>query len=136
MPFSSDILKPPSLKPPPPIHNGRQQVAVQAQACEHPWKWGRAAQCSHSNQLVWLPHVEHPGVCDAGTSEELGSNGCSACPSDPWFGIVQKVFSEKVSAITRVRQKCVRNVSKMRHKRAKMGLVLLGKEERSRMRQI
>ena len=39
-------------------------------------------------------------------------------------GIVQKVFSEKASAIARMRQKCVR-----------MGLVLLGKEERSKMRQ-
>ena len=38
-----------------------------------------------------------------------------------YFGIVQKVFSEKASAIARMRQKCV-----------KMGLVLLGKEERSK----
>ena len=44
------------------------------------------------------------------------------------LGIVQKVFSEKASAIARMRQKCVRNASKMR-------LVLLGKEERSKMRQ-
>ena len=44
------------------------------------------------------------------------------------IGIVQKVFSEKASAIARMRQKCVRNASKMR-------LVLLGKEERSKMRQ-
>ena len=40
------------------------------------------------------------------------------------IGIVQKVFSEKASAIARMRQKCVR-----------MGLVLLGKEEGSKMRQ-
>ena len=46
------------------------------------------------------------------------------------FGIVQKVFSEKASAIARMRQKCVRNASEMRHKCVKMGLVLLGKEER------
>ena len=45
-------------------------------------------------------------------------------------GIVQKVFSEKASAIARMRQKCVRNASKMRQKCVKMGLVLLGKEER------
>ena len=50
-------------------------------------------------------------------------------------GIVQKVFSQKASAIARMRQKCVRNTSKMRQKCAKMGLVLLGKEERSKMRQ-
>ena len=47
------------------------------------------------------------------------------------FGIVQKVFSEKVSATTRMRQKCVQNESKMRQKCAKMGLVLLGKESDS-----
>ena len=46
------------------------------------------------------------------------------------FGIVQKVFSEKASAIAKMRQKCVRNTSKMRQKCVKMGLVLLGKEER------
>ena len=45
------------------------------------------------------------------------------------IGIVQKVFSEKASAIARMRQKCVRNASKMRQKCVKMGLVLLGKEE-------
>ena len=48
----------------------------------------------------------------------------------PKLGIVQKVFSEKASAIARMRQKCVRNASKMRQKCVKMGLVLLGKEER------
>ena len=32
------------------------------------------------------------------------------------FGIVQKVFSEKASAIARMRQKCVRNTSEMRQK--------------------
>ena len=31
-----------------------------------------------------------------------------------FVGIVQKVFSEKASAIARMRQKCVRNASKMR----------------------
>ena len=46
------------------------------------------------------------------------------------IGIVQKVFSEKASAIAKMRQKCVRNASKMRQKCVKMGLVLLGKEER------
>ena len=51
------------------------------------------------------------------------------------FGIVQKVFSEKASAIARMRQKRVRNASKMRQKCVKVGLVLLGKEERSKMRQ-
>ena len=39
---------------------------------------------------------------------------------------VQKVFSEKVSATAKMRQKCFKNASKM-------GLVLLGKEERSKM---
>ena len=34
----------------------------------------------------------------------------------PPFGIVQKVFSEKASAIARMRQKCVRNASEMRQK--------------------
>ena len=43
----------------------------------------------------------------------------------PPIGIVQKVFSEKASAIARMRQKCVRNASKMRQKCVKMGLVLL-----------
>ena len=33
------------------------------------------------------------------------------------FGIVQKVFSEKASAIARMRQKCVKNASEMRQKR-------------------
>ena len=42
------------------------------------------------------------------------------------IGIVQKVFSEKASAIARMHQKCVKNASKW----VKMGLVLLGKEER------
>ena len=46
------------------------------------------------------------------------------------LGIVQKVFSEKASAIARMRQKCVRNASNMRQKCVKMGLLLLGKEER------
>ena len=48
---------------------------------------------------------------------------------DSRIGIVQKVFSEKASAIARMRQKCVRNASKMRQKCFKMGLVLLGIEE-------
>ena len=47
-----------------------------------------------------------------------------------YIGIVQKVFSEKASATARMRQKCVRNASKMRQKCVKIGLVLLGKEER------
>ena len=52
-----------------------------------------------------------------------------ALPILPFLiGIVQKVFSEKASAIARMRQKCVRNASEM-------GLVLLGKEGRSKMRQ-
>ena len=42
------------------------------------------------------------------------------------------MFSEKASAIARMRQKCVRNSSEMRQKCVKMGLVLLGKEERSK----
>ena len=41
------------------------------------------------------------------------------------LGIVQKVFSEKASAIARMRQKCVRNASEMRQKCVKMGLVLM-----------
>ena len=48
----------------------------------------------------------------------------------PHLGIVQKVFSEKASAIARMRQKRVSNASNMRQKCVKMGLVLLGKEER------
>ena len=40
------------------------------------------------------------------------------------------MFSEKASAIARMRQKCVKNASEMRQKCVKMGLVLLGKEER------
>ena len=31
------------------------------------------------------------------------------------IGVVQKVFSEKASAIARMRQKCVRNASKIRN---------------------
>ena len=50
-----------------------------------------------------------------------------------FVGIVQKVFSEKVLAITRMRQKRIRNASKMRQRCAKMGLVSLGKEECSKM---
>ena len=44
------------------------------------------------------------------------------------IGIVQKVFSEKVSAITRMRQKCVKHASKMRLRQN--GSCLLG-EKRS-----
>ena len=44
------------------------------------------------------------------------------------IGIVQKVFSEKASAIARMRHKCVRK--KCVQKCVKMGLVLWGKEER------
>ena len=44
------------------------------------------------------------------------------------FGIVQiyRGSRKNVSAITRIRQKCVRNASEMRQKCAQMGLVLLG----------
>ena len=53
--------------------------------------------------------------------------------------VKNRMFSEKASAIARMRQKCVRNASKMRQKCVKMGLVLLGKEigneEHSKMRQ-
>ena len=60
---------------------------------------------------------------------------CSHVLQNPFWtssliGIVQKVFSEKALAIARMRQKCVRNASKRRQKCVKMGLVLLGKEER------
>ena len=41
-----------------------------------------------------------------------------------YFGIVQKVFSEKASAIARMRQKCIRNASKMRQN----GSRFIGKE--------
>ena len=47
------------------------------------------------------------------------------------LGIVRKVFSEKASAIARMRQKCVRSASTMRQN----GSCLLGREERSKMRQ-
>ena len=46
----------------------------------------------------------------------------------PKLGIVQKVFSEKASAIERMRQKCVKNASKW-------VFFLLGKEARSKMGQ-
>ena len=58
----------------------------------------------------------------------------NSLPSGVWhppIGIVQKVFSEKASAIARMRQKCVRNASEMRQN----GSCLWGKEERSKMRQ-
>ena len=50
------------------------------------------------------------------------------------IGIVQTVFSEKASAIARMRQECVRNASNMRQKCVRMGLLLLGKEGTSKMR--
>ena len=46
--------------------------------------------------------------------------------TNPTLGIVRKVFSEKVPAITRIRQKCFRNASKVRQEYTKIGLVLLG----------
>ena len=52
------------------------------------------------------------------------------------FGIVQTVFSEKASAIARMRQKCVRNASEMRQN----GSCFIGKrgtfQNASEMRQI
>ena len=61
--------------------------------------------------------------------------------SFPFLGIVQKVFPEKASAIARMRQKCVKNSSKMRQngsrlqKCTKMGPVLLEKRNVPKMRQ-
>ena len=58
------------------------------------------------------------------------------------FSIVQKVFSEKASAIARMRQKCVRNASEMRQKCVKNasemrqnGSCFIGKRGTSKMRQ-
>ena len=48
-----------------------------------------------------------------------------------FINIVQKVFSEKASAIARMRQKCVRNASKMRQN----GSCFIGKRGTSKMRQ-
>ena len=81
--------------------------------CEHPRcqiasDVGRAMRTTKPGGIVWVFFVEVPGRAISGLC----------------IGIVQKVFSEKASAIARMRQKCV-----------KMGLVLLGKEERSKMRQ-
>ena len=53
-----------------------------------------------------------------------------ALPDNSVIGIVQKVFSEKASAIARIK-----NASEMRQKCVKTGLILLGKEERSKMDQ-
>ena len=47
------------------------------------------------------------------------------------IGIVQKVFSEKASAIARMRQKCVKNASEMRQN----GSCFIGKRGTSKMRQ-
>ena len=47
------------------------------------------------------------------------------------LGIVQKVFSEKASAIARMRQKCVKNASDMRQN----GSCFIGKRGTSKMRQ-
>ena len=52
------------------------------------------------------------------------------CPFSS-VGIVQKVFSEKASAIARMRQKCVKNASEMRQN----GSCFIGKRGRSKMRQ-
>ena len=69
--------------------------------------------------------------------EGVAERNCGNCRSGFYYrlrwlmlGIVQKVFSEKASAIARMRQKYIRNASKMRQKCVRMGLVLLGKEER------
>ena len=49
------------------------------------------------------------------------------------IGIVQKLFSEKMSAITRMRQQCIKHASRMRQN----GSCFIGggKEERSKMSQ-
>ena len=47
------------------------------------------------------------------------------------LGIVQKVFSEKASAIAKMRQKCVKNASEMRQN----GSCFVGKRGTSKMRQ-
>ena len=58
-------------------------------------------------------------------------------PSWQKIGIVYKVFSEKVSALTRMRQKRVTNASEMRQNLFQNGsfFFYLGKEESSKMRQ-
>ena len=53
------------------------------------------------------------------------------CELPTYLGIVQKVFSEKASAIARMRQKCIRNASKMRQN----GSCFIGKRGTSKMRQ-
>ena len=45
------------------------------------------------------------------------------------------MFSEKASAIARIRQKCVRNASKMRQKCVKNASEIIGKRGTSKMRQ-
>ena len=76
--------------------------------------------CQKQAELQATVHHFHLGfpLCAIGLPKQT----CSS----PWciFGIVHKVFSEKASAIARMRQKCVR-----------MGLVLLGKEGAPKMRQ-
>ena len=70
--------------------------------------------------LFFLPHFSQGRVVS-----ELRS------PNTVIFGIVQKVFSEKASAIARMRQKCVRNTSEMRQNESSF----IGKRGTSKMRQ-
>ena len=56
-------------------------------------------------------HYRRPQTCSKQKiSSEFFSPGCNC------IGIIQKVFSEKASAIARMRQKCIRNASEMRQK--------------------
>ena len=56
--------------------------------------------------------------------------GCFRIP-----GVFRKFSVSSKRCFRERRRQCVRNASKTRQKCAKMGLVLLGKEERSKMRQ-
>ena len=84
------------------------------------------------------PLLRGRGTLGGTLRDNLGDGNCeskiAASTVGTLIGIIQKVFSEKASAIARMRQKYVRNASKMHHKCVKMGLVLLGQKERCKMR--
>ena len=60
----------------------------------------------------WAPAKESASQCTSFFETTLQRSTLEFLPN--YIGIVQTVFSEKALAIARMRQKCVRNVSKMR----------------------
>ena len=81
------------------------QVSQHGGALQYAWHTLRR------DREIAMKAVSNYGDALEHIAEELTSTNIPEC----WkLGIVQKVFSEKVSAITRMRQKYARNASKMR----------------------